>query len=201
MSRILATFPTLALIALALAATPALAHTGLEPAAGALSGFIHPFLGLDHVLAMLAVGALAFQRGGRAVVIIPAVFVLVMGAGGAVAGFGYGLPMVETMIALSLVVLGLMIAARIPLPGAVAAAVVGAFALFHGHAHVAEVQGSLSAAGYTAGFMAATAILHGIGIGLAWAITSASVRRAEPVLRGGGGLVAAAGIAFLVTQL
>lgn len=195
----------IALATLALTATPALAQTGLGYTAGAVDGFTHPFVGLDHVLAMLGVGALAFQRGGRGLFVIPAAFVLTMGAGGAAAVLGIPLPMVETTIALSLVVLGLMIATKTQLPTAAAAVLVGAFALFHGHAHitdaVAQLQGSFAVAGFAAGFMAATAALHAIGIMLAWTVTSANLRLADPMLRTGGGLIAAAGVAILLTQL
>lgn len=193
------------LAALALSASPALAQTGLGYTAGALDGFTHPFVGLDHVLAMLGVGALAFQRGGRGLVVIPAAFVLTMGMGGAAAVLGIALPMVETIIALSLVVLGLMVAIKMQLPTAAAAVVVGAFALFHGHAHItdaaAQLQGPFAVAGFAAGFMAATAALHAIGILLAWSATSASLRLADPMLRAGGGLMAAAGVSILLTRL
>lgn len=142
------------------------AHTGLHTDGG-LAGFGHPFGGLDHILAMVAVGFWAASLGGSARWVVPTSFVAVMAVGGLIGIYGIELPMVETGIALTVALLGLLVAFEIRVPTPVAAAIVGVCALFHGHAHGTELPDMSNAAGYVAGFMAATVILHLIGIGLA----------------------------------
>jgi urease accessory protein len=153
------------------APTLAFAHPG-HGAAGIAAGFAHPMGGIDHVLAMVAVGCLAAQMGGRALWALPAAFIGMMVAGGALGMAGIALPFVETGIALSLVCFGVAIAAGLRLPVAAGAAFVGLFALFHGHAHGAEMPETATGLEYGLGFVAATALLHlaGVGIGhaLAW---------------------------------
>jgi urease accessory protein len=149
---------------LVLAAGSAAAHTGEHTVAGFASGFTHPFAGLDHLLAMVAVGLWAVQQGGRALWAIPTAFVLAMLAGGALAGWGGALPHVETGIAVSVVVLGLVVATRRHVPVALGAAVAASFALFHGHAHGLEMPQAASPALYGLGFVTATAALHATGI-------------------------------------
>ncbi|MBL8831208.1 MAG: HupE/UreJ family protein [Rhodospirillales bacterium] len=142
----------------------ALAHTGHGSVEGLAHGFAHPFGGLDHLLAMFAVGLFAARLGGRALWIVPAAFVGTMAAGG-LAGFeGLDLPFVEIAIALSVVAIGLAAAAGYVPPVAVAGAFVGFFALFHGFAHGAELPEGAGAVGYSAGFLAATALLHAAGV-------------------------------------
>jgi urease accessory protein len=153
---------------LALAAGSAAAHTGEHTVAGFASGFSHPFGGLDHLLAMIAVGLWAVQQGGRALWAVPAAFVLAMLGGGALAGWGVVLPHVETGIALSVLVLGLVVAARRHAPLAVGVAVAGGFALFHGHAHGLEMPQAAAPALYGLGFVLATSALHAAGIAAAW---------------------------------
>ncbi len=159
----------LLLLALAALLAPQLAHAhvGAGGAEGLLRGIAHPLGGIDHLLAMVAVGLWAAQRGGRALWLIPTSFVLVMAAGGIAGTLGAPLPFVEQGIVVSLLVLGGLIvaAARLPLP--LSAALVGLFAVFHGHAHGAEMPADVSGLAYGAGFMLAAAFLHGVGIGAA----------------------------------
>lgn len=173
----------------------ALAHTGVEHALSFASGFKHPLTGLDHMLAMVAVGLWAGLNGGRALWAWPVVFVGVMVLGGALGIAGVALPMVEAGILASVVVLGLLVLVAAPLPVLIGAALVAAFALLHGHAHGAELPGNAAAATYAAGFALATALLHGIGLGVTRIATS---ERGRLLVRGAGALVAAAGVALAV---
>lgn len=181
---------------LALGTATASAHTGAGHALGFVPGFAHPTGGLDHVLAMVAVGLLAAGIGGRALWAVPATFVLVMAAGGALGVAGAALPHVELGIALSVVVLGLLVALRLRWSTAAAMAVVGVFAIFHGHAHGTEMPLDASGLAYAAGFMSATALLHlaGIGIGIAAGKAAAYQERAAQMA---GGAIAVAGVAIL----
>ncbi len=181
------------LLALA-AAQPALAHTGGHAATGLAAGFAHPFMGIDHLLAMLAVGLWAVQTGGRALWAVPAAFIGVMVLGAGLGMAGAGLPLVEFGILGSVLVLGLLVAAAPRLPLWAPVAIAGLFALFHGHAHGTEMPEGASGALYGAGFLAATALLHGIGLGLGLAMT----RRTAPLARVAGGAVAACGLVLLV---
>lgn len=157
--------PVLLAPVLLLTAGPAAAQQGPD-AGGLLAGFVHPVLGFDHFLAMVAVGLLSVQIGGRAVWTVPAAFVAFLGVGGAVGLAGYPLPQVEGIVALSVFGLGLAIALALALPPAAAMAVVGVFAVFHGHAHGAEIPGLADPVAYAAGFMLASALLHVAGVGL-----------------------------------
>jgi len=182
------------LAALAFVPGTAFAHTGFHFDTGFAGGFAHPLLGIDHVLAMLGVGILAWQIGGRALWAVPVAFLAMMAAGG-LAGFAaLDLPFVEFGIALSIVAVGAAIAVRRALPVALAACLVGFFATFHGFAHGAEVPGDAGALGYMAGFLVASAALHGAGLGIG--------RLAENLrptaLRVGGAGLALAGLALLV---
>lgn len=149
---------------LALLPLAATAHTGTGAHIDAMHGFLHPLTGLDHILAMVAVGVFATQLAGRALWVVPAAFVLAMVAGGALGYSGTPLPMVEQGIALSVVVMGLAVAFGVKLPVIPAMALVAAFAVFHGHAHGAEGAGAGSFPGYAAGFVVATALLHAAGV-------------------------------------
>jgi urease accessory protein len=152
--------------ALSLISSPAFAHTGHGTASGLVHGFMHPVAGIDHVLAMVLVGVLAVQLGGRALYALPASFVGLMGVGGALGMAGIGIPFVEAGIALSVVVLGLAVTLRVKAPVSVAIAVTAVFAIFHGHAHGAEMPTDTSGLAYGAGFILATALLHAAGIGI-----------------------------------
>src|SRR5438067_6654430 len=137
--------------------TPALAHPGMGDTTGLAHGMSHPVGGADHVLAMVAVGLLAALTGGRAVWLVPTSFVAMMALGGALAMAGIGIPFVEIGIGLSVVVFGAAIAWRADLPVLAAAAVVGLFAVFHGHVHGAEIPDTVSGFEYGIGFMLAAA--------------------------------------------
>jgi urease accessory protein len=154
---------------LAATAAPAFAH--LDPVAhGSLAaGLSHPLSGADHMLAMIAVGLWAGQLGGRARMAVPAAFVLVLAAGFALALAGLPLPFVEPAILASVLGLGLLVALAVRVPTPFAAAAVGVFALFHGHAHGAEL-GAASALGFGAGFIVSTALLHAAGLALGQAV-------------------------------
>lgn len=184
--------PALALV-FALAAAPALAHPD-HGAASLASGLAHPLGGLDHLLAMLAVGLFAARQPGDARWMLPTGFVLAMLAGAALSAAGIALPAVEAAIATSVLVLGVLIACLARLPLAAALPLVAAFALFHGHAHHAEM-GAGSAFAYTAGFALATAALHLAGLGLARLLPDTHAGRF--VLRVGGGAIAGAGVVLL----
>jgi urease accessory protein len=185
---------------LALLPTAAMAHTGVGDVGGFAHGFWHPITGLDHVLAMVLIGVLAWQLGGRALWLVPATFVLVMALGGALGIAGMALPLVELGIALSVVVLGAAVALGIRAPVAVAMGVAGLFATFHGYAHGAEMPGDASGLAYGVGFMMATALLHLCGLGLGYLVAAAGDRYAV-VVRSAGGLAAIAGLAILTGAL
>ena len=179
--------------------TPALAfaHTGVGDAHGFAHGFLHPIGGLDHVLAMVAVGIFAANLGGRALWAVPASFVALMAFGGFLGMAGIDLPFVELGIALSVVALGGAVALgwkNWPLDAAMA--LVGVFALFHGHAHGAEMPEAASGAAYAAGFMLATATLHLVGIGIGLAIGKVGAH-APRVIQALGAVVAVAGMGLL----
>jgi len=144
-------------------AAPAFAHP-LHGAGGLAAGFAHPFLGLDHMLAMLAIGLWAAQLGARAVWAVPGVFMLTMLAGFGLGVTGFSLPGAEPMIAASLVSFGLLVAARAKLPAAAGMLIAVAFALSHGFAHAAEIPLRADALSYALGFACTTAALHALGL-------------------------------------
>lgn len=181
------------LIVLASAGT-AVAHTGHGATDGFASGFLHPLLGLDHLLAMIAAGLWGARIGGRALWLVPAAFVGVMALGGIVGMAGFDLPLVELGIVGSVLVLGLLIAAAPRLPLWAPAAIVALFALFHGHAHGIEMPETASGLAYGIGFVLATALLHGLGLGLGLLATG----RSPMALRLGGGAIAACGALLLI---
>ncbi|MBX5200648.1 HupE/UreJ family protein [Rhizobium sp. NZLR1] len=187
------------LLALAAAALPAVAyaHTAVGQTSGFIHGFSHPVSGLDHILAMVMVGVFAFQLGGRAIWLVPTTFVLVMAFGGALGVAGVNVPFVETGIALSVVVLGAIVALNVKAPTAVAMGVVGLFAIFHGHAHGAEMPENAAGAAYAAGFMMATALLHVGGLALGYVIGRAGERQGVFVTRAAGGIAAISGVGIL----
>lgn len=174
--------------------SPAFAHDNASLAGGFVGGFAHPFFGADHVAAMIAVGLWGAFLGMPAMLILPVVFPLVMATGGVLGILGIPMPGIEIGIAASAVVLGLMVAlAATPNPW-FAAGIVGVFALFHGHAHGAELPAGTDAVAYSIGFVIATGLLHmaGIGFGLL-----AQYRGGRVVVRAAGSLIAAAGLVFL----
>jgi urease accessory protein len=186
-----------AIVIAALVPPAALAHSGGD-AHDFMHGFAHPFGGLDHVLAMITVGLFAYQLGGRALWLVPASFVVAMTAGGALGLAGVPLPFVETGIAASVLVLGAIVAFGVQAPVAVAMALVAAFAVFHGHAHGAEMPSGGAIAPYAAGFVLATALLHAGGVTLGLLIGRLSEAYGRLGFRLSGGLVALAGGAILL---
>ena len=151
-------------LAITLAATlPAFAHLDPVEHGSLAAGFSHPLFGLDHILAMVAVGLWAAQQGGRAIWAVPAAFVGTMALGFAAAIAGLPLPFVEPVILASVIFIGIAIALALPIPTTAVAALVGFFAIFHGHAHGGELGGA-GAWEFALGFILATAVLHVIGI-------------------------------------
>ncbi len=144
----------------------ALAHTDVGQTTGFAYGFGHPFSGADHMLAMVAVGLWASLVGGRAVWVVPSTFLAVMIIGGFLGFSGISVPFIEEGILVSVLVLGVMIAGAFKLKPTYGAIIVGIFAIFHGHAHGAELPAAIGAASYTISFALATAALHLAGIGL-----------------------------------
>lgn len=189
--------PFAAAAMMALLPTAAFAHTGVGDTAGFSHGLMHPITGLDHVLAMVMVGVFAWQLGGRALWLVPTTFVLVMAIGGALGIAGIGVPFVEAGIALSVIVLGAVVAFGIKAPVAVAMAVVGLFAIFHGHAHGSEMPENAAGMAYGLGFMLGTALLHGVGLGLGFLIGRIGERQGPLVVRTAGATAALAGVAIL----
>ena len=179
-----------------LAILPVVAHAHEEKgqAAGFVAGLSHPVSGLDHVLAMIAVGLWGAVLGPPAIWVLPVAFPLVMAAGGLLGLLGIPVPGVEIGIALSAIVLGTMVLAEVRPPLWVAAVIVAFFAVFHGHAHGRELPAGTSALLYSLGFVVATGLLHAVGI-LLGAAHRWSVGRQAVRIAGGG--VALAGIFFL----
>jgi urease accessory protein len=157
------------------------------------SGLAHPFMGLDHLLAMIAVGLWAAQLGRRAVWQVPLAFVAVMAIGFGLARLGIGLPLAEPMVVASVAVLGALVAGAVRIPVGLGAALVSVFAVFHGFAHGIEMPAASSAWVYAAGFAIATASLHLVGLGLGM-----SLRRLSIATRLGGAAVSVTGVALLV---
>lgn len=185
---------------LTVAAAPALAHT--DGAAGLAGGFVtgltHPLFGWDHVVAMIAVGLWGAFLGAPAIWLLPVVFPLVMAFGGVLGVLGMPLPAVEAGIAVSSVVLGLLIAFASKAPLWMAALVVGFFAVFHGHAHGTELPEAADPAGYAAGFVIATGLLHLLGIAFGLVI---GLPGGKLAIRTGGAAIAVAGAGFLLGLL
>jgi len=184
----------LAVVVLALA-SPAHAHIIDASGAGLAQGLAHPFSGLDHILAMVAVGVWAAQTGRPALWMLPVAFPLAMAFGGLLGVAGLPVPGIEAGIAASVLGLGLLIAFQVKPPLALSIALVALFALFHGHAHGTELPQAASPVLYGLGFVVATAILHLIGIGMGFAMR---LPKGMLALRVGGGAIAAAGIALFV---
>lgn len=176
-------------------AAAAHAHSEEGVAGGLVSGFLHPLSGVDHLLAMVAVGIWGATLGRPLVWALPVAFPMLMVVGGVMGISGVPLPYVEVGIAVSVVVLGLSIAAAWRAPVAVAVAIVAMFGVFHGYAHGVELPKTSSPAAYAAGFVISTGLLHltGIAIGLL-----KTLPRGTQVLRASGGLIAAAGVWILV---
>ncbi len=177
------------------AVAPALAHAGSGAGHGLVAGFLHPLTGPDHIIAMVAVGLWGAFLGAPAIWALPILFPMVMAFGGAFGMLGLPLPFVETGIAASGLVLGLMVLLGVRAPLWVAALLVGAFAIFHGYAHGRELPEAAEPLAYSLGFVVATGLLHLAGIGFGtltrWPVGRVAVRT-------GGGLIAATGFAYLI---
>ena len=181
-----------------LAPVPASAHVETEALGGFQSGFIHPIVGADHLLAMLAVGIWGAQMGGRNVWTLPVTFPLIMAAGAILGTSGIALPNVELGIALSVFVLGLAIAFAWKAPEWAALFLIAGFAVFHGYAHGAELPAAVDPASYAVGFVVATGLIHVIGIGIGLMLDRPWQGRLSQAL---GGVIALTGIYFAVPPL
>jgi urease accessory protein len=184
-----ATLTTL-IAAFVLAPAIALAHTGHADTTGLMYGLAHPITGIDHVLAMVAVGLLSVHLDGRALWLVPLSFIGVMVVGAALGMAGIQVPFAEVGIGLSVIVLGLAVACRFNLPTLAATALVGFFAVFHGYVHGAELPAAASGLPYAVGFVGATALLQGVGAGFGLLI-------GRSVVQAAGGAMAVLGIAVV----
>ena len=177
---------------------PALAHTGTGVALGLQSGFLHPITGLDHLVAMVAVGLWGAQLGSPAIWMLPITFPLVMAVGGVLGVIGIGLPFAEEVVAVSGIALGLLVALRVRPPLWIAAVIVGIFAIFHGYGHGRELPQAADPLAYGVGFVVATGLLHLCGI-----LIGALVRwpLGEQAVRACGAAVGCVGAYFLLVAL
>jgi urease accessory protein len=187
--------------AAAAAPTAVFAHSGAADVHDLVHGFMHPVGGVDHVLAMVAVGVVAAQLGGRALWAVPMSFVAAMTIAAAIGMLGLALPGLEAGIALSLIVLGALISLRVKLPIALAAATVASFAVFHGYSHGLEMGDARSGVVFGVGFVSATALLHLLGIGVGLTVERAASREGERLAQAGGGALALAGVVLLAGGL
>ncbi len=173
----------------------ALAHAGAGDSGGFLHGLAHPVSGIDHLLAMLAVGLWAAQIGGRALWAVPGTFLGVMILGGMLGLSTLPVPLIEEGILVSVLILGVLVAGAFRLATGYSALLVGLFALFHGYAHGAEMPVTLGTGAYISGFAVATALLHGIGMGLGALMYKKNLINA---VRFTGGAVALGGVYLAV---
>jgi urease accessory protein len=182
----------LMLLGLLCISSPAAAHTEAGVAGGLLSGFFHPLIGLDHLVAMVAVGLWGAQLGAPGIWVLPICFPTVMAVGGLLGIAGVPLPMTELVVAASALVLGLAVAVALRVPFWVAAIVVGVFAVFHGYAHGLELPRAANPLAYGVGFVVATGMLHALGITIGimtrWRAGAQVVRVLGVAIAGLGGL-------------
>lgn len=177
-----------------------MAHEGAQlPYGSFLSGLTHPVLGADHFLAMVSVGVLSAQMGGRAIWTVPGTFVLVMALGGLLGWIDIGLSAIEAGIAFSVLALGTAIAVDKKLPMVAAMSAVGVFAIFHGYAHGAEMPEVARPLTYALGFMSGTALLHLMGVVIG--DVSQHYQRGKVMLRMAGAGIAAVGVVFLTAAI
>ena len=190
-------FKLLSLAAAATAgfSTAALAHVGDHSHMSFTEGLLHPFSGIDHVLAMVAVGLWASQLGGRALWLLPLIFPAVMAVGAALGLSGVTLPWVEIGIAGSVMVLGAVVALALRPSLAISIPLIGVFALLHGYSHGVELPATASVLGYGVGFSVATLVLHAVGIATGLIAGRLPVRFAA---RTTGGAIAVLGVVLLV---
>lgn len=181
------------LVGLGLMAAPALAHTGAGSTMGLAAGIAHPLGGLDHMLAMFGVGLSAALIGGRALWLMPLPFMSAMALAATAAILGMPLPFVELGIGASVIVIGILAALGASAPVTAAAVIAAVLAVFHGHAHGAEMPVDASSLAYGAGFIAATGALHLAGIGLGVLL----IRLGPVAARALGGFLALLGVGIL----
>lgn len=174
--------------------TAAMAHVGAGSTSSFAAGLDHPISGLDHITAMVAVGLWAALKGGRALWVWPAVFIGVMLAGAGLGVAHVPLPFVEQGILASVLVLGLLVALAVDLPVAAGAAIIGVFALLHGHAHGTEVAGGVGGLEFMLGFVLSTAGLHAIGLAAGLLLASLRMR---PLVRAAGVACVVVGMALM----
>ena len=190
-ARIRSLLPAALLVIFAGTASAHPGHAGHD-ISGIGWGLAHPFTGLDHLLAMIAVGLWAVQLGGRAIWALPLTFIGAMAAGGALGMSGVRIPQIEPLILGSALALGALVAISARLPLALSAGIVGAAALFHGQAHGAEMPAGANGWMTAFGFVVATAALHGAGLGGGWVLQQVATRRA--VRAAGGAIVIVAAL-------
>lgn len=169
----------------------ALAHPGHEHTTSFMTGFMHPMGGVDHLLAMLAIGLWAASLGGRALWAVPSAFVGTMLVGGFLAVAGVQVPFIEQGIVLSVILMGALLVGAARFPVAMCAGLAGLFALFHGAAHGLEMPLNANGAEYALGFAASTALLHVAGIGFGAFIARV---KAPMVTRVAGSIIAVTGL-------
>jgi len=170
------------------------AHVEGGQAAGFITGLQHPWSGLDHVLAMIAVGLWGAQLGSPAIWLLPIAFPMMMAMGAMMGLLGIPVPGIEIGIAFSAIVLGAMILGEVRPKLSVAIAMVGIFAIFHGHAHGTELPAEQSGLLYSMGFVIATGCLHAVGIALG---LINGLPAGKLALRGAGSFIAVMGVFFL----
>jgi urease accessory protein len=176
----------------------AFAHTGNDVALGLGSGFLHPLTGIDHLVAMVAVGVWGAQLGNPAIWVLPITFPLVMAVGGLLGLLGMPLPFSEQVVALSGLALGLMVALWVRAPLWIAALLVGIFAIFHGYAHGRELPGAADPIAYAVGFVVATGLLHLVGILIG---TITQLPAGATVVRACGVVIGCAGLYFFLAAV
>ncbi len=172
---------------------PAQAHTGAGTVHGFADGLLHPLMGIDHLLVMLAIGLWAAMRGGRALWLLPVSFLLMMAAGAGLQLAGLTFNSAETWVALSVLVSGLLVWGNYRISSGLAVALAGGFALSHGYVHAAELQTVADASAYAPGFLLTTALLHGLGI----AVGLSGMSRLKVISTGFGLLCAVVGTTLL----
>ncbi len=182
---------TITFIAGALLSAAAQAHSDQVSTGGFMAGYLHPLTGLDHLLAMVAVGIWGATLGVPLMWALPVAFPFMMVVGGVLAIFGLPLPFVELGVALSVLVLGAAIALRWKAPMLMAVAIVAFFGLLHGYAHGSELPGSAAPAAYAAGFVISTGLLHLAGIAFG---NVEKTRHGSKILQAAGALIALVGL-------
>ncbi len=143
---------------------PVYAHSGLDTEQGFIDGFLHPLMGIDHLLVMLGIGLWAAKLGGKALWFVPVSFLLAMAAGAGLANLGFTISSAETWVALSVIALGLLVWKNKLMSLQYSVILAAGFALSHGYVHAAELQGDADVLSYASGFLLTTAVLHGVGV-------------------------------------